>query len=166
MRLLKDTGFSYFSLSDSIRDELTRRGMEHSRENLRLIGNDLRETFGASVLADRIKENLPANSDVVIDSIRNVYEVNSLRALENFNLISIDAPIEERFKRANQRGRNENAVDLESFRRIEDLEKSQVSTAQNLSECMKMADYHLYNDGTIDEFYQKINLLLEKLRPV
>jgi dephospho-CoA kinase len=163
VRLLREEGFTYFSLSDIIRDELTSLGLEHSRENLRIVGNRLREQYGASVLADRTKQKLPDNTNCVIDSIRNALEVESLRVLKNFYFISVDAPIEIRFERARARGRNESAVDLKSFQAIEDLEKSSISTAQNLNRCMEMADFNLYNEGTIQEFSDKIKALMEHL---
>ena len=40
-------GYVYFSLSDIIREELTRRGEPPSRDNLIRAGNELRERFGA-----------------------------------------------------------------------------------------------------------------------
>ena len=53
VRYLIKKRFEYFSLSDVIRDELTLRGMDHSRDNLRRVGNELREKYGAAILAER-----------------------------------------------------------------------------------------------------------------
>ena len=59
---LKSRGFEYHSLSDEIRDEIRRRGLEITREVLIEVGNDLREKFGPGVLAERILSNLGAGS--------------------------------------------------------------------------------------------------------
>ena len=40
---LKKKGFVYYSLSDVIREEATEKGLEHSRENLINLGNELRK---------------------------------------------------------------------------------------------------------------------------
>ena len=42
--------FIYYSLSDIIREEATKRGLEHSRDNLIKIGNELREKFAPNYL--------------------------------------------------------------------------------------------------------------------
>lgn len=164
VQFLKKSGFAYFSLSDVIRDELSHRGLEHSRENLRQVGNELRKEFGASILADRIKSKLPFDQPAVIDSIRNRYEVESLRELPDFHLLAIDAPIEVRFARAQKRGRNENATDIETFRHVENLERSNSETSQNLDQCMAMADFHIYNDGTLDELSKKLEAVIQTVR--
>jgi len=152
-------GFNYNSLSDVIRAELDERGMEHSRNNMRLVGNELREKYGPSVLADRIIANLKSEKSV-IDSIRNTFEVYSLRQLPEFILIAVDAPIEQRYRRALKRGRIESATDLESFIVAENKEMSNTKTAQNIHMCMEQADHLLYNDGRIEDIYRQVDDIL------
>ena len=55
---LKSKGFIYYSLSDVIREEATKRGLEHSRENLINLGNELREKFGPKHLAQQISSKI------------------------------------------------------------------------------------------------------------
>ncbi len=50
-RFLREKGYAYHSLSDVVREEATARGLDHSRENLIRVGNELRQTFGAGILA-------------------------------------------------------------------------------------------------------------------
>ena len=155
-------GFKYYSLSDAIRKELTERGQEHSRDNLRRVGNELRRLFGAAILAKRIRRQI-SSPNVVIDSIRNVSEVKELRKLKHFVLLAIDAPIEIRFERASARGRIENAPTIEKFIELEELEKSIDKTAQNIDQCMKLADYFVYNDGTKEDLIKKIEKIVSEL---
>ena len=72
---LQAIGFQYYSLSDVIRDEIRDRRLEPTRENLIQTGNELRQKFGPSVLADRILERIDDDKNYVIDSIRNPAEV-------------------------------------------------------------------------------------------
>lgn len=164
LKYLISKNFEHFSLSDAIRDELSRRDQEHSRENMRQVGNELRERYGPSILAIRTKKKIKSNK-VVIDSIRNKYEVLELRQIPDFQLIALDAPIEVRFKRAMARGRQENAVSIETFRLLEEKEKSKDSTAQNIDQCMNLADFHIYNDGTLEELHRKIDHILKQAYP-
>ena len=55
---LKEKGFIYYSLSDVIREEATKRGLEHSRDILIKLGNELREKHGAGYLAEQISNKL------------------------------------------------------------------------------------------------------------
>ena len=160
---LKSKGFEYHSLSDVIREELTRRGLEHSRDNLRRVGNELRQTFGAAALAEIVSQNIGAKR-VIIDSIRNVAEVARLRELKQFYLIAVDAPLEVRFQRAKSRGRAENADDIQAFADAENKEKSRTATAQNIDQCMKLADFTIHNDGSLVDLHNKVDAILTKVQ--
>ena len=106
--LLTKRSFSYHSLSDTLRTKLAEEGIEESRENLIAIGNRLREEGGPGVLADLMRENIVTPNDHIVDSIRNPYEVSSLRREydnHSFCLIGVDAKPEVRFKRLSERNR-------------------------------------------------------------
>lgn len=156
---LVKNGFSYFSLSDIIREVATSRNLENSRENMITIGNELREKGGPGILAKLTREKLINNS--VIDSIRNPMEVEELRKLDDFTLIAIDCPIEIRFERAINRGRVENAKTLEEFKAIEERENSTNPNAQQLNETIKLADVIIINDKDLESFHKKIEKVVE-----
>ena len=56
---LQTKGYACHSLSDILREELAARGLEAGRDNLIRIGNELRETFGADILARRTMDRVP-----------------------------------------------------------------------------------------------------------
>ena len=47
---LESKGFIFLSLSDAIREELTKEGKDHSRQNMIDKGNELRQKYGAGIL--------------------------------------------------------------------------------------------------------------------
>jgi dephospho-CoA kinase len=149
-------GYAVFSLSDVIREELERRGEPPSRDNLIRTGNELRERFGADILARRTVEKVGPGARAVIDSIRNSSEVAFLRRQAGFVLLAIDAPVELRFARAAARGRDESAPDLEAFKKKEALERRGGEAAQQLETCMAAADRLIVNDGTLAEFRRRL----------
>ena len=149
-------GYAYFSLSDVIREELARRGEAASRDNLIRTGNELRETFGADVLARRTIDKVGPGGRAVIDSIRNMSEIGYLRRQEGFLLLAIDAPAEVRFARVSLRGRDESAASLDAFMKKEDEERAGGATRQQLEACMAAADRLVINDGTLPEFHSKL----------
>ncbi len=158
---LKDKGFSYFSLSDVVREEAVRGGLDSSRENLIKIGNELRLRNGPAILARKIREKI--NGNTVVDSIRNPQEAVELKKEKNFFLVGIDAPIKLRFQRCLKRGRIGNGTTIEEFQKREEMENSNDSSRQQLGECMKMADYIIWNNSTKEELYKKVDEILYTL---
>jgi dephospho-CoA kinase len=149
-------GYAYYSLSDVIRDELRERGQPESRAALIRTGNELRERFGADVLARRTLAKVRPGDKAVIDSIRNLREIACLRREKGFVLLAIDAPIEVRFARVAARGRDESAPDPEAFRKKEEEERAGGAAAQQLEACLAAADRTIVNDGTLAEFHRKL----------
>ena len=151
-------GYSYFSLSDIIRDELSLEKREITRDNLIQKGNQLREEQGADILARRVMEKI--EGEAIIDSIRNLFEIEFFRKQEGFILLAIDAPVEIRYTRVRERGRNESAASLQEFIAKEQEEMTQNEKGQQLEECMFMADYRVTNEGSLEDFYKKLEKFL------
>ena len=166
---LKSKGFLYFSLSDVIREEATRRGLEHSRDNLIKLGNELRKKFGPSYLAQQInnKINLKLsqirNHNFVVDSIRSPFEAKELMKNKDFILVGVDAPIELRFERLRERNRLGDAKTLEDFKKQEERENLKSDTNQQLDATFGMAQEIILNNGALDELHTKIDDLLSHL---
>lgn len=155
---LKAKGYDGFSLSDVIRDKLREEGKTTSRDNMIEKGNALRRQFGPDILARLIMGKIRGKA--VIDSIRNVSEVEYLRGRGGFVLIAVDAPAETRFERARARGRDESVQTLDQFVRKEAAEKGEDAGAQQLDKVMAMADIILTNDGSLEDLRRKLEELL------
>jgi len=163
-KYLQKKGFVYYSLSDVIREEATKRGVEHSRDNLINLGNELRKKYGAEYLAKQINKKIFSSRKnfFIIDSIRSPYEVKELMKNKGFILIGIEAPIELRFKRLLKRNRLGDAKTLEEFKKQEQRENLKNSTNQQLDETFKSASKVILNDGSLKDLHEKIDKLLEK----
>mgnify|MGYP001569803921 CR=1 FL=1 len=163
---LKSKGFVYYSLSDVIREEATKRKLEHSRDNLINLGNELRTKFGSNYLAQQINKKIKQqekNKNFVIDSIRNPFEAKELMKNQNFVLIGIDASIELRFKRLLERNRVGDAKTLEEFKQQEERENLKSDTNQQLDATFGMANKVIVNDGSLEELHKKIDKLLKNI---
>src|SRR5688572_4752400 len=163
-KYLQTKSFYYYSLSDAIREELRTRKVAVSRDTLIQVGNELRQRFGPSVLADRIVELTQPDRNYVIDSIRNPAEVAALRkACKDFKLIRIDAPLQSRFERTVARRRENDPVTFEAFVALDNREAVGDATSQNLVEVEQLADEVLINDASLDELHPKIDVLVGRL---
>ncbi len=160
---LKEKSFSYYSLSDIIRDELQSRGDELTRENLIRTGNELRGRFGASILAQRILARTGDNGHYVIDSIRNPAEVEALRSGGHFRLLNVEADPQVRFERIQQRNRESDPENYDDFLVLEEREAAGDANSQNLIAVETLADHTLENNGTIEELHDDVDTLLIQL---
>lgn len=151
-------GYAYFSLSDLIREEVQKEGGKITRDSLIRKGNELRAKYGPDILARRVAKKIKKNA--VVDSIRNAQEVEYFRRRKNFILLAVDAPPEVRFERVKRRGRDESATTFEEFLRKETEEMGETPSGQQLCRTMEMADFLIFNNGSLEELYQKLEKLL------
>ena len=165
--LLVQNKFVYHSLSDSLREELKMLGKEETRENLIKIGNKLRKEGGPGVLADKMISKLGSGNNHIVDSIRNPFEVNSLRDKSSFNkfiLISVDANARLRYDRLCSRGRIGDSYSWENFVNQEKQEENNSDpNKQQLSKTMGMSDYSIDNSGTLEDLENQVKKILAKL---
>jgi dephospho-CoA kinase len=155
---------SYFiSLSDIIKEELLKEGKELKRENFIEKGNELRKRYGSQILVEVATLTLPKNTNnliVIIDGVRNPGEVEYLKKKfgKNFVLIAVDAPKELRFKRLLERKKEGDPQTFEEFNEIDETDngKNQPEYGQRVGECLKLADYLIINDGSLEELNKKL----------
>ena len=165
--ILIKKSFYHYSLSDALRSELRLQGKEVIRENLINLGNQLRQTRGAGVLAEMALQNIKSDKNYVITSIRNPSEIEVLRKRKDFMLISIDAPASVRFERMQSRAKAEDAAlkTIEDFKSNEEREMSKDPTQQQLHKVIKMADVTINNDKEVEELQSKIDKVLTTWTP-
>jgi dephospho-CoA kinase len=157
-------GFTYYSLSEEVRDECERRELPPERKNLYNIANELREEYGPQVLAERITKRIEKEKpkNAVIDGIRSPEEVWELEKMKNFTLIAIDAPILMRYDRTTKRKRaSEEKQTFEEFKEAEQKEWS--SGNQNIKGAMSLAKIKIINDSTREELENKISSIIKTL---
>ena len=101
----------------------------------------------------------------IIESIRTVGEVNALHAKGNFNLFAVDADQKLRYERIVERASETDKVTFETFAENENREMNSTDpNKQNISACVQLADFKFINNGSIDELYREIDLVLEKIK--
>lgn len=166
---LKTKSFIYYSLSDALREEATKLGLEHTRGNLIKLGNELRQRHGPQYLAEKVNNKLNGQlknnvKNFVIDSIRSPFEAKELLKNKNFLLIGIDAPVELRFERLLERNRVGDSKTLEEFKKHEEQENSNDKNSQQLDATFKLSGKVIVNDGSLEQLHKKIDDLLEELK--
>lgn len=162
--LVKKKGFVHYSLSDILREEARKKSIDITRENLQRFANELRAKFGNNILARKVVEKImkeKQKKNYVITSIRNKAEIETLKTLENFFLVFIEAPLRLRFERI--KARDGKPKNIEEFKKQEEKELKGKENEQQLILCKSLANLRIKNDSTLDAFYSRIEKLLKRL---
>jgi len=151
-----------YSTADEVRYEATKLGLDHSRANLFVLANKIRDKFGKGELAKRALNRAESNI-ALVTSLRNVGEIEYLQKQSNFYLISVDGPIEIRYERAKNRERIGDGKTLEEFRAAEEKEMYASESGQQLIPCMNLADYFVINDGTLERLRARTDEVMKAI---
>lgn len=158
--------FAYFSVRQFLMEEVHKRGLEPNRDSLTLVANDLRQNHSPSYIVDELyKQAAEAGGNAIIESIRAVGEVESLRKKGSFVLLAVDADPKTRYERIRKRGSETDHIDFATFLANEQREMENTDpNKQNLKACMRMADIRLENNGSFEELHQEIDRFLANLQ--
>ncbi len=161
---LKIKGFYFYSLSDVIREELAREGLEVTRLNLVETGRRLRSEHGTGYLAEKILQRLAPDKNYVIDSFRHPDEVRVFRSRPNFRLLAVKAKAETRLERIRDRGREQDPITMEAFLALEQAEtEASRAEGQDLDGTAAAADLVVENDGPISLLQERVSALVREL---
>lgn len=163
-KFLKRRGFMHYSVREFLVEEIVKRGLEVNRESMVLVANDLRARFGGSYIVEELYNRAKEKGgNVVIESIRCVGEVESLKKKKDFVLWAVDADVENRYARIVERKSSSDKVSFQDFVRQEEKEMENVDKLkQNLKACIEMSDVVFRNDWTIVELESKVEKVLGK----
>lgn len=157
-------GFRYYTISNIIREEASKRGIAIERKNLQDLGNEVRNTDGPGAWTKRLIAKMEQGQNYVIDGIRNPGEIIELRKLKNFYLIAIDAPQKQRFERFIKRAKPSDPHTWEDFLVIDKRDFGEDDlNGQQVGLCIKMNDFSINNSGYVEDFLRKFEEVFEKI---
>lgn len=161
--LINQFGASDYRFSTILRDVLARLHTKISRENIQTISTCLRQTFGEDLLANAMAEDIKNDEHrmIVIDGIRRLTDIQHLKEVPGFVLVSIDADEKVRYDRMKLRNENE-GDDKKSF---EDFQADQQKESEaQIPDAMKHADYHIDNNDGFDALEKQVNEIVAKVQ--
>ena len=169
--LMETYGFAWFSLAQTLKEEAIKTGIPTLRSSLQDFGNSLRETRGDAYLATKLRSSpkwlMNKNGLVVVDSFKNIAEVEEFRKQRRFTLIGIDAPFQQRWDRVLSRRRQGDSLSLDKFKEQDAVDRgiSETSSthAQQTDTLLAKADLRILNDGNVGQFLKMIDQAIQKL---
>ena len=163
VKIAKDMNIPVIRMGDMIWEETKNRGLELTDENVGTIANDMRKEHGMDIWAKRTIDKIKSTKEtkiLVIDGVRNIEEIETFEKElgEKFILIAVDVTDETRYKRAMNRGREDDSQDIKL---IKERDKRELSWG--LGNVIASADVVISNEGPVEEFKQKIKDLFNKI---
>lgn len=157
------------SLSAAIRGEIEKKKKVFNRTTMQDIGNELRQKYGAHVLAKVSTEFMPREKPVlVVDGIRNPGEVEWLKKNYQgyFALVAVDAPQQTRFERMKARARPIDPQTMEEFVAIDQRDQgaNEPPYGQQVRRCVEMADVVIQNDGDVAKVEAQLQPIFQRVK--
>lgn len=162
--LKKEKAFRHYSVRAFLTEEIRRRKMPVNRDSMVEVANDLRTRHGSSHIIEKLYEQAARDQgNCIIESIRTPGEIHALRQKKNFVLLAVDARQQTRYQRIRKRASETDQISLKTFISNESREMhSDDPNKQNLAACIRLADHIIYNNGTITELHDQIELFLSQ----
>ena len=157
--LSKKLEIPIFQISQPIIDTAKKRGIPLTRKNTTKFAQEFAREFGEDYSARIYLEKITDKG--IITGMRQLAQIDYLKKNSNLILIAIDAEPEIRFQRAKERNKIKEATTLKEFIQDEKEENSG-DNVQKIFNCIKLADYKINNNSTLDELYSKIDKIIKK----
>ena len=182
MEVAKARGIPVVRMGDLIWEEVDRQGKPRDAKHVGEVASAMRASHGKDVWAirtcDRVRQ-IVADLDakeakgkrvddhsprsarlVLIDGIRSHEEVDTFRRLlgQEFDLVAIHTDPEHRFDRMVKRARADDSKDVAVLQARDEREMG-----WGIARTIALADEMLVNDGTLPQFRQKVEKLLDRL---
>lgn len=162
--LIKKYHAKKFGFSDPLKETLSTYDIELTRQNLQLLSTLLRKNFSEDVLARALmKRTFEAQEDIVIiDGVRRLTDIENFRKLKNFSLIFIDTDEKLRYARYVKRnqGPGDEKMSYEDF-----VKKDNAESENQIGSLKQFSQYIISNNGSMKEFYNKTDEIIELLNP-
>ncbi len=162
--LVASRNFKHYSVSEYLTEELIKQGRTVDRNGMREIANEIRTKHGPDFIVKKLFEKAKRESmNAIIESVRNPKEAEFIKNNGGY-LFAVDADQMTRYKRIKSRGSEKDNVTFEEFKLQEEKEKqSRDPNAQNLSKCILIADYKFDNNDSIEDLYDKVEKIINKI---
>jgi dephospho-CoA kinase len=133
---------------------------EIKKEDQQWLGTILRKKFGNNILGKAIKKKIKniKKGIIILNGIRAIEEARMVKSLGG-RIIYITAGLKLRWQRIQNRG--EKKDDRASCQKFLNMEKAKTEIL--IPKIGKRADFKIENDGSLEDFYKKIKLLLKKI---
>ncbi|MGC9071551.1 MAG: AAA family ATPase [Acidilobus sp.] len=157
--LSRELSAPLFIMGDIVRDEVAKRGLPLTAENVERVAMELRASYGRGAVGRMLLERIKVvKSDyVVVDGVRSPEEIDLLRSLAPTCVIAVHAAPSVRLRRYLSRGREGEDASSFALRERKNLE-------YGIGEVIAEADYVIINERGLEDLMGAVRELAEVIR--
>ena len=160
-RAIQKMDYPFVVMGDEVREEVKRRNLKPTPENMGKTMLSLRETEGPATIAKRCIPKIENENHkiVFIDGIRSLVEVQEFkRHFPDFMLLAMHASPKTRYKRLFRRKRSDDPTDWDTF-----MERDLRELGIGMGSVIAVADYMIVNEDSIMQLKQKTLRFLNRV---
>jgi dephospho-CoA kinase len=159
-KAVQKMGYPVVIMGDIVREEVKRRNLKPTSENLGKTMLNLRELDGPAAVAKRCIPKLKKATGriVVVDGVRSLAEVEEFKKhFPDFVLIAIHASPETRYQRLFRRKRSDDPTNWETF-----MERDRRELGVGMGAVIAAADHTIVNTGTLAQLKTEIGRVVKE----
>lgn len=153
---------SSYRFSDVLFEILRLLDVEPSRQNLVALSVSVRRDFSETILARALAKKVAEDDHelVVVDGIRRLGDIETLRTLPGFRLVYVTADVQKRYERSRTRGEKagDSTQTLEQF-----IAEESAETESSIRDTAALATTTITNNGTFEELYDSVQKIITSL---
>ena len=156
----EEMGGIRITMGDVVREEVAKRGLEPSRENMMKLMFEMRTEGGSGIIAQKCMEKIQnaVGKVFIIDGLRCQKEVDIFRsAFQDFLVVLIHTRPSIRYQRLSTRGRSDDPKNEMEFD-----ERDQKEISIGVAQVIALADEVIINEGTIRDLQNNLKKLLRE----
>jgi dephospho-CoA kinase len=162
VKIAKEMKIPVIRMGDMVWEETKKRGLKLNDKNVGRIADSMRKQHGMDIWAKKTLEKIESqkiDEKIVIDGVRNIEEIETFeeRLGNDFLLIAVQVNDALRYKRAMNRGREDDSLDLKVIKKRDKRELS-----WGLGNVIASSEMVVTNEGSQEEFKLKIIEILKK----
>ena len=159
--MLREKGYTVFTMGDVIRNEVRMRNLPPTPENLGKMAEDIRKTGGETAVAQRCIPLIigEPNDKVAVEGTRSLEEVITFRQAFDTYLLAVHSSPDTRYQRLKIRGRSDDPPNRQVFRERDNRELS-----FGVGNAVAMSNYVITNEDTVSDLGKELDKLLWRLR--
>jgi len=156
----KSMNIEVLSMGDIVREEVSRRKLQPTPENILKVATELRKIYGLDIIARRTtKKLIKIQSNVVlIDGVRGLYEVKVFKQYGECIVLAIHSSPKTRYERLRKRNRPGDPKTWNEF-----INRDLTELEFGIGNVIALADYIIVNEGSIEEFKRSVTTLLQEV---
>ncbi len=158
----EELGFKVLRMSDELLDELKRRGLPITRENMRKLGMELRGEMGPSAIAKLVIRRIEGSNGekgFVVNGIRNLEEIEEFERKFGDDVVTIAILASKNLRFLRQLKRRRVGFDKESYEEFLVEDREEIRTF-HLGDAIAAADYFILNEGSLEDLRWRVVTLL------